>query len=246
METCLLTVAMGKRLIAQGLAAHPAVQTALREGTVVVVAGTTNAAVAGELLRGLGQEFNPAGFRRGLSLPPGATPPKFQPPKDVVIRKGVWEKDTDIFTVAAGLGLTDLVFKGANAVDVARGRAAVLVGHPQVGTSLPILEAVVGRRARLIVPVGLEKRVTGDLDDLARRLNAPTSRGARLLPLPGEVFTEIDALRVLHGIEARLVSAGGVLGAEGGIWLGLEGPEPSLADARDRLKALAGEAAQPL
>ena len=36
-----LTPAAGKRLIAKGIAALPAVRTALLQGTVVIVAGTT-------------------------------------------------------------------------------------------------------------------------------------------------------------------------------------------------------------
>jgi hypothetical protein len=42
MKQILLTVAMGKRLLGKALAAHPAVISALRKGTVVIVAGTTN------------------------------------------------------------------------------------------------------------------------------------------------------------------------------------------------------------
>ena len=51
MKQLLITPAMGKRLIAKTIANHPAVRKALRNGTVVIVAGTTNGYVAEEILR---------------------------------------------------------------------------------------------------------------------------------------------------------------------------------------------------
>ena len=55
-----LTVAASKRLIARAVAAHPAVQTALRSGTIVIIAGTTNGYIAEELLA-------PSGHWRNLT-----------------------------------------------------------------------------------------------------------------------------------------------------------------------------------
>jgi hypothetical protein len=55
MKQILLTVAMGKRLLGKALAAHPAVISALRKGTVVIVAGTTNSYVAEEILETIGR-----------------------------------------------------------------------------------------------------------------------------------------------------------------------------------------------
>ncbi len=54
----------------------------------------------------------------------------------------------------------DIIFKGANALDVDKKKAAIYIGHPQGGTILASLEAVVGRRARLILPVGWKKEST--------------------------------------------------------------------------------------
>ena len=55
MNQFVITPAAGKRLIARATATHPAVQTALKSGTVVIVAGTTNGYVAEEILKHLGQ-----------------------------------------------------------------------------------------------------------------------------------------------------------------------------------------------
>jgi len=71
--------------------------------------------------------------------------------------------------------------------------------------------------------VGLEKRVLENLDDLAAKMNAPGAQGPRLMPVPGEIFTELDAIELLTGATASLVAAGGVSGAEGSIWLTISG-----------------------
>ncbi len=51
MKQFLLTPQSGKRLIAKTIANHPAIRKALKNGTVVIVAGTTNGYVAEEILK---------------------------------------------------------------------------------------------------------------------------------------------------------------------------------------------------
>jgi hypothetical protein len=64
-----------------------------------------------------------------------------------------------------------------------------------------------------------------DLAALALKLNRPGASGYRLLPLPGEVFTELDALRALTAADVELIAAGGVCGAEGACWIAVNGEE---------------------
>ena len=63
----LITVPMGKRLIAKGLLADPAVMEAMVRGRLLIVAGTTNAYVAQEALRATGSSaaLDSRSFRRG-------------------------------------------------------------------------------------------------------------------------------------------------------------------------------------
>jgi len=187
MKQFVLTPAAGKRLIAKAVARHPQVQSALESKTVVVVAGTTNGYVAEELLACVGQggEFRKDRFFRGIILPPhrpqredGRFPDESGFPGDVVIREGVWLKGKTIFDVAADLRAGDVVIKGANALDLANRRAAILIGHPQAGTVGAILPAHYGRRVSVILPVGLEKRVSGSLDDLAALADVAAEAGA--------------------------------------------------------------------
>ncbi len=247
-----ITPAAGKRLIGKALASHPEIQKALDHGTVVIVAGTTNGYVAEEILETIGSEdregFSQKRFFRGITLPPSVTttdagrlPDESGFPGDMIITGGVWQKGKTIFDVVDSLKKGDVILKGANALDLQRRRAAVYIGHPKGGTIAAALQAVVGRRVRLLLPVGLEKRIDGDLDVLAAKLNVPGAHGPRLLPVPGQVFTEIDAIKLLTGAEAELVAGGGVCGAEGSVWLAIDGEHQQEKAAEELLKSLASE-----
>ena len=247
-----ITPAAGKRLIGKAIAKHAAVMTALKGGTVVIIAGTTNGYVAEELLTSIGQanDFRRNRFFRGIVLPPsrptaqsGLLPDQSGFPGDVVIKDGIWQKGKVIFDVVDDLREGDVIIKGANAVDLVQRRAAILIGHPQAGTIGASLKAVVGRRIRLILPVGLEKRISGNIDELASKLNEPGAHGPRLLPVPGDIFTEIDAIALLTGAHAHLIAAGGVGGAEGSVWLGISGEHSQESDAVALLQSVAGEPA---
>jgi hypothetical protein len=237
-----VTTAMGKRLIGKAMALHPAIKDVRAQGTLVIIAGTTNGYVAEEILQSLGQAegFSREGFRRGMTAAHGATVVKADFPGDVVIHDGEWQRGKTIFDVVDELKAGDVVLKGANAFD-SRGQTAVQIGHPQGGTILAALPAVIGRRVRLIVPVGLEKRVFEDVNVLAQRCNALETEGPRLFPMPGEVFTELDALRLLTGAEACLIAAGGVYGAEGAVWLGITGTEDQVEAAAALIESVVNE-----
>jgi len=206
--------------------------------------------VAEEILGDLGQleGFTRNRFFRGITLPPsqptteaGRLSDESPFPGDVVIVEGTWDRGKTIFDVADGLKEGDVVLKGANAVDLSSRRAAVLIGDPQGGTIMQAVKAVIGRRVNLIVPVGVEKRVTGNLDDLAATLNAPGAQGPRLFPVPGEILTEIDAIPLITGATAKLVAGGGVCGAEGSVWIAVVGTPEQEESAAALLTQLSTE-----
>ena len=237
-----LTTCAGKRLIGKAMAAHPEVRRVLQQGTLVIIAGTTNGYVAEEVLGALGQAdgFSREGFRRGITVAPGSKAAKAEFPGDVIVRDGVWLRGKTIVDVANDLQSGDVVLKGANAFD-ASGHPAVQIGHPQGGTIMAALAAVIGRRVQLLVPVGLEKRVLEDVEVLAQRCNAPGGQGPRLLPIPARAFTELDAIHLLTGAQACLLAAGGVYGAEGSAWLGIDGTEAQVEAAAELIRSLAHE-----
>jgi hypothetical protein len=245
MKQVIVTPSAGKRLIAKALALNPTILNAAKNGTLVIIAGTTNGYIAEEVLKNLGVEgFSRKHFFRGLTLPPGkvvtsegrlSDESKF--PGDTVITEWVWQKGKTINEAVDSLKEGDVILKGANALDLQHKQAAILIGHPKAGTIVVALQAVVGRRVKLIVPVGLEKRVNGDLYALAEKMNTPGAGGYRLLPIPGQVYTEIDAIAELTGASAELVAAGGVCGAEGSIMLAVMGTKEQ-EEAAERLLAL--------
>jgi hypothetical protein len=242
MKQLCVTTAMGKRLIGKGMAHHPDVQRVLKKGTLVIIAGTTNGYVAEEILKSIGQAegFSRVGFRRGVTVAPSAKLAQADFPGDVVIADGQWQPGKAITDVAGDLQEGDVVLKGANAFD-AEGHPAVQIGHPQGGTIMAALPAVIGRRVRLIVPVGLEKRVLEPVSDLAELCNVPGATGPRLFPMPGEIFTELDAIELLTGAEACLIAGGGIYGAEGAYWLGVGGSEEQVQAATELIKSVADE-----
>ncbi|MCL2358790.1 MAG: hypothetical protein LBH74_00500 [Nitrososphaerota archaeon] len=233
MKQFLLTPSAGKRLIAKALAIHPSVQHALKSGTLVIVAGTTNGYFAEEILISRGvRDFSRQRFFRGVTMPPnraitieGRLPDESQFPGDVIISGNVWQRGKSIGDVVNTLRDGDVIVKGANAVDLVHKQAALLIGHPRAGTAGLALPAVFGQRVKLIVAAGLEKRISGDLQTIALKINAPGVGGYRFLPLPGELFTELEAFKLLCGAEAELIAAGGVDGAEGACWIAISGSE---------------------
>ncbi len=243
MRQFVVTPAMGKRLIGKAVAAHPAVQAVLKKGTLAIIAGTTNGYVAEEVLAATNQGggFSRRGFRRGAVTPPGEEMPKIDFPGDVVLVDGLWQEGKTILDVVASLGGGDVILKGANAVDLCTMRAAVYIGDPECGTIGLSIPAVVGRRVKLIVPVGLEKRVSCQVEDIAAKVNAPGAHGPRMLALPGEVVTELQAVNMLTGASAELLAGGGIYGAEGAVWLGISGGDNEVAAAADLIESLAGE-----
>ena len=252
MKQMLLTPAAGKRLIGKAVAAHSDIKRALANGTLVIIAGTTNSYIAAEILLQIGEidSFNPKRFFRGVTLPPGYQVTKSGRildesgfPGDVIIQNGHWLKGKTVNDVAAELKEGDIILKGANALDLTRRRAAILIGNANGGTIMPILQALIGRRVRLIIPIGLEKRIAGDLDALAAKINAAGAAGYRLFPAPGEVFTEIEALSLLTGAASELFAAGGISGAEGAVWLAISGTPEQEEVAQKIIDSVAREPA---
>ena len=239
----LLTVSMGKRLIARGLMADPAVREVMSSGRLLILAGTTNAYVAEEALRLTDDtvDFDPRSYRRGVTIAPGAKPAAGQAEFDILIDHGKVRTDRTVFDIAPELEQGDMIFKGANALYLPAGEAGVLIGHPQGGTMMPILSAVLGRRVQLIIPAGLEKRVDKPISELARLANDAGTGGTRMCPMPGRVYTELDAVHTLTGARAVLFSAGGTLGAEGSVCLAVTGDEDQLEKARSLAQELRNE-----
>ncbi|MBC7287993.1 MAG: hypothetical protein H5T86_08105 [Armatimonadetes bacterium] len=238
-----LTVAQSKRLIARAIPHVPEVKRALSQGLVIVCKGSTTAYVAEELL---GRKIRKDTYVYGRTLPAGFTPPDglfAETMPEVVLRKGRPVEGLSFLEAVASLGPGDVVIKGANLLDYRAGLVANLIGHTEGGTMGAVLGHIHGRGAYLVVPVGLEKLVAGDLLAIARRLDethADTSL-PRLWTARGIIVTEIEALAILAGVEAVHTGSGGICGAEGAVRLRLFGPGERLEHALSIVKQVQQE-----
>ena len=245
-----ISPAAGKRLIAKSILHITSIVDALENRTIVITAGTTNGYIVEEIFKRKTQEisFSKKRFFRGVSLPhqyimtdTGRLRDEGHFPGDVVIVKGKWEKGKTIFDVADSLKKGDIIIKGANAVNLEKKQAAVYIGHPAAGTIGVVLQAVLGRRVELYLPVGLEKRIHGDINEIAKRLNSSNAMGLRYLPVSGNIITELDAIKQITGASAELVASGGVCGAEGSCWIAVSGNSKQLIHMDDLTKDINSE-----
>lgn len=240
-----LTVSEGKRLIARAVAALPAVQQAMQTGIVVVTKGTTNAYVAEELL---GEKIAKGAYVLGRTLPAKAdTSGVFAGNlPEVIFIKGV-RTEVPLKDIVLQMKCGDVVLKGANALNYEAGVVGLLVGHPEGGTLGTIIGSAYGKGLHLICPVGLEKEVAEDIEELAAYMSQDPECSRQgmpaLWPVQAEIVTELEALEVLTGVEAHQIGAGGVCGAEGGIWLAVWGDDEQIAATRSLIESLQGEPA---
>ena len=234
-----LTVSESKRLIGKGVAQADFVRRAMEEGTLAIGSGSTNGYVVEEIT---GERIDKKAFVTGRTLPHGYQGPKFSyTHPDLIIRKGE-RLDIKLAEVLLDMGPGDVYAKGVNAINYEQNQAAVLIGHPTGGGVGMALGTIVSRRIRYLHPVGLEKSVNVDLHDAAERLNTDADgKGPTLWVVPGDIFTEIEALRVLSGVEAVPAGAGGIGGAEGAVWLSLFGSREQLDRAQEAIESVRGE-----
>lgn len=241
-KTVTLTVAEGKRLIAKGLARYASVQEKMANGTVIVCRGSSNTYVAEELLK---TNLAHGAFMTGRIQPEGSAPLPVQSSiGEIVIRNGIYQPiyqpDTKFIDGLRSMQSGDIIFKGANLVNYKDRKAAVCIAHPTGGTTGLLLPFVEEQGVRLIIPVGLEKQTSQNLDELEA-----VTREDNLIPwlkvLPGEIFTEIEAIKQFADVEVYQLASGGISGAEGGVMLAIKGSPVEVEKALAAVAAVRGE-----
>lgn len=236
-----LSSAASKRLIARGVAAHPSVQRALREGLLVITRGTTNAFVAEEIL---GESIERAAFAAGFIDDRWNLNSRFAEMGDVVLERGRrvdWPIDRVLSTLKAG----DVVVKGGNALDP-WGIVGVLLAASGGGTVGTYVPASIARGVDIVVPISLSKSIHTSVADLSRemgsgRLTASDGLPCGLFPLHGDVVTEAESLHRLFGIDADHVASGGVGAGRGSVSLLLRGEDHAVQRALANLASFRDE-----
>ena len=229
-----LTVPESKRLIAKGVAAMGIVKKALAEGIVSIAKGTTNGRVVEEVL---GEKIDRSSYVTGNIQPSKGSKEDVilsASLPDVVLQNGEKIEGLTSIESVAKMKQGDVFIKGCNALNYKQKLGGILVGHHAGGTVGGTLGTVVARKIHLILPVGLEKSVYADMNDISKSVRSDdeyVGGGPTLMPVSGHIVTEIEALDTLAGVKALQVAAGGVVGAEGGVWLLIEGEKAQIEKA---------------
>jgi hypothetical protein len=246
-----LTVAESKRLIGKAVAQMPIVKDALANGLIIIIKGTTNRYVAEEIT---GQKIVDAEYVTGRHTGKGAELfAKGKSINHIVLEKGKL-LDIPLPDAVKKLKAGDIVMKGANALDYKNKLAAnnifvsplFDVPGPDAGTTGVSMPSIIARKVHLVIPVGLEKQVAGDLVDMTLKMREPMETlNIRSVPsmwlLTGEIITELEAIKILTGATAFQANAGGVGGAEGGSWLVFRGTRDQVEKAIELTKSVKGE-----
>jgi len=237
-----LTVSESKRLIAKGVACLDFVQARLNEGVIVLATGSTNAYVYEELT---GRAIDKRTYLTGRTTPAKTRLEwKVDHIPDLVLVNGQPASELDRFTALALMKAGDVYIKGANALNYATGLAGITISDPSGGTIGGAMGAIIGKKLRLLIPVGLEKEVPFDIrkaSALAAGAEGRVGAVHSVWPIQGTIFTEIEALKVLCSVDAYPVAAGGIGGAEGGLRLLLLGGNQAVRQALDLVKSIQGE-----
>lgn len=238
-----LTSAESRRLIAKGVVQMPEMKAALETAYVVLTGGTTNAYVAQELL---GRDVDPARFTAGTNTNGVlcVTQPADRIPFPIVLHKGQVVQKT-IREALDDFHKNTVVLKGANAIDP-EGNVGVITAGFDGGTVPAVLGTVTSQGLKLIVPVGLEKLVRS-VKESSMYVGAKTfdySMGADfgIFCLTNTTpVTEIEALKILCGVEAKHVASGGIGGSEGSVVIVVLGEEANVKRAIALVEGIKGE-----
>jgi len=244
-----LTPTESKKLIGKAVAALPEVKHAVKEDRMVIGHGSTCVYVAEEILgkkrfrEAVARDSYLSGcIQNGVLC---TIPGKEKGPILVLNRGEVVPPAPTMSELLREFGSGSVFIKGANAVD-SGGNAAVFMAHPEGGPIGWSIGTIVARGINLIVPVGLEKlipSVTAAVPHCGQRtFDYCMGMKVGLLHMPGaKVITEIEALRILAGVDACHVASGGSGGTQGAVILVAEGESRAVKKAIRIVESCKGE-----
>ena len=238
-----LTVSESKRLIAKAIAQMPIIKKAMKDGMVIIARGTTNTYVSEEILD---KSIERGAFVTGKVYPKKGGK-RLNPStklSEIILINGKADEQISYSEAVKKLKAGDVMIKGANALDNKNKTVGVYIGSSSGGTTGKFLPYVVAKKAYLVLPIGLEKLITGDLIELSNKMRDPVESLNKVLSmflLTGEIVTEIEALKILTGVSAFQSGAGGIGGAEGGVRLVLRGSRDQVENALNIVEGIYGE-----
>lgn len=241
----------GKRLVARGISALETVRNAFEKGMIAIANTSTGAYIYEELT---GNRMAEKGrFVCGAIYSFGtcwSDPKDLLPPilldrgKTVELQQG----DDNIILIPYVRRMTkdDVFIKSGNMLDPSR-KAAIFVGDPREAIR-PLLSLIKARNVSLLIPMTLNKTIPVPIEQAMKACNENReqvdgrSMGmmVKVLPLPGQVFTEIDAIKILTGALAIPIAMGTVQG-DAAVTMILDGPNRSVEAAWRLVLEIKGE-----
>jgi hypothetical protein len=240
----ILVPSESRRLIAKGVAAMKEIKDARESGYTIICGGTTNGYVAQEIL-GV-TDIPPQKYTAGTicSRVVCTTDVDKRSPFPIILFQGKRVTKT-IPEALNDFHRETVIIKGANAID-ASGKVGVISSGFDGGTMGATLGTAVSQGLKYIVPVGLEKLVPS-VEEACAWTGAKTldySMGAdfgMFITPNALVVTEIEALRILAGVNSKHVASGGIGECAGAVVIVSEGPEDNVKKAISVIEKIKGE-----
>ena len=242
-KVIVLSVSESKRLIAKGVVNLNCVKQKLKKGMIAIAKGTTNSYIIEEIL---GKKIDKLSYVLGVVFPEKKNLAKKlnrNVIKEVILKNGK-VIDLSIVNSVKEMSKGDIFMKGGNVLNYEKQIAGVLTNSLGGGTICHTLPIIKDKKINLVIPIGLEKTVGGDIYEISKALSENVmwkDLPLRLIPLKGTIITEIEALRILTGVKALQVSAGGVGGAEGSVRLLLDGNKKQMRMVDEIMEDIFGE-----
>ncbi|MHA1224351.1 MAG: hypothetical protein ACTSP3_14075 [Candidatus Heimdallarchaeaceae archaeon] len=246
-----LTHSECKRLIARGIKKLPEVEDALKNHNIFVARGSTTAYILEELLeekieKNLYIAGQVTGDKKDLYRFGSLKSEKRL--KEIVIEKGVKKEIDDLQKELEKFEPGDIIIKGANTLGD-DGVPGVYMAHPQGGTIGAILPIAISRGIQIIVPVSLSRRINDSVWELSKILGNEVIKEEYtmglpigIMPVPGEVFTELESFDVLYPeVNVFQIGSSGVGNGEGSIHFLLAGEERKVKEVYKEMVKLAKE-----
>lgn len=235
-----VTVNEGKKLIAEAVYNLDVVKKALNGGKVLLKGGTTVSALAEKIV---GTPLRISG--RVSSLGTKCALRNVNHPHSILIENGNFRNaDKDIKDIVLSMNKNDVIVIGANAIDV-HGNAAMMAGSPGGGLPGLACSAMTCEGAKVIIACGLEKLIPGNIIDivkLAGRKSADAAYGMSvgLIPIFGELITEVEAVKTIGDIDATVIGKGGLGEAVSALTMLLDGEKEEVFKVLKVLEKIKG------
>jgi len=239
-----------KRLVAQAVAASAPIQRALEKGIIGFAMCTSAGYVIQELL---GKDVvNPATYSSGFIYSGGScSVPAKRQAKLLVLERGQqhWLNfpEETITRFIDLMGRHDVIVKSGNLMDPS-GAVGVLLASPDGGEAGHYMPHIMAKGIQLMVPMSLNKTVPTALSEILPYMGISKFRRERvhgmscgMLPLPGQVITEIEALQLLYNVKAVPAAMDGPGSGAGSVTLALAGTEHAIETAWQAVNRIKGE-----